>query len=329
MIYKSYIVEENFSLIKNKLVLFYGENSGLKIDFKNIIKFHEKNSEVISLSQEEIIKDENSFFKELFNYSLFGKKKVFLIESATDKILPLMKEIEKKVDNQKIFLFSEVLDKKSKLRNFFEKSDLTGVVPCYADTILSLNKIVNKKLKNYKNLNTININIIIENVNFDRSKLYNELDKIIIFFSDREIKTEQLRLLLNYEESDDFSELKDEALCGNKLKINKLISNTFIETDKNFLYLNLINQRLMKLKQICEMKKSNNLETAINSLKPPIFWKDKPLLLQQAKKWDLNKIKKTLNKTFEIEKTMKSNSHINTNILLKNLILNLCIMANS
>ncbi len=329
MIYKSYIVEENFSLIKNKLVLFYGENSGLKIDFKNIIKFHEKNSEVISLSQEEIIKDENSFFKELFNYSLFGKKKVFLIESATDKILPLMKEIEKKVDNQKIFLFSEVLDKKSKLRNFFEKSDLTGVVPCYADTILSLNKIVNKKLKNYKNLNTININIIIENVNFDRSKLYNELDKIIIFFSDREIKTEQLRLLLNYEESDDFSELKDEALCGNKLKINKLISNTFIETDKNFLYLNLINQRLMKLKQICEMKKSNNLETAINSLKPPIFWKDKPLLIQQAKKWDLNKIKKTLNKTFEIEKTMKSNSYINTNILLKNLILNLCIMANS
>ncbi len=136
-------------------------------------------------------------------------------------------------------------------------------------------------------------------------------------------------MLLNYEENNDFNALKDEAFCGNKLKINKLISNTFLETEKNFLYLNLINQRLMKLKQIYEIKKTNNLETTINSLKPPVFWKDKPILLQQAKKWDLNKIKKTLNKTFEIEKRIKSNSLFNANILLKNLILNLCVIANS
>tara|TARA_A100001015_G_C14912918_1_gene681187 strand:+ start:77 stop:664 length:588 start_codon:yes stop_codon:yes gene_type:complete len=192
MIYKSYLVEENFSSIKNKLILFYGENLGIKIDFKNIIKFHEKDSEIISLLQEEIIKDENSFYNKLFNYSLFDRKKVFLINSATDKILPYIKEIEKKIDSQKIFLFSEILDKKSKLRNFFEKSNFAGVVPCYPDTILSLNKIVNKKLRNFKNLNSININLIIESVNFDRSKLYNELDKIIIFFRIKKLKLSNL-----------------------------------------------------------------------------------------------------------------------------------------
>ena len=38
MIYKSYLVENNFSVFKEKLTLFYGENLGLKNDFKKIIK---------------------------------------------------------------------------------------------------------------------------------------------------------------------------------------------------------------------------------------------------------------------------------------------------
>ena len=42
MIYKSYLVEENFKLIKSNIVLFYGENLGLKNDFKDKIKIENK-----------------------------------------------------------------------------------------------------------------------------------------------------------------------------------------------------------------------------------------------------------------------------------------------
>ena len=39
MIYKSYIIEQNISPVLNhKIFLFYGENEGLKKDFKDIIK---------------------------------------------------------------------------------------------------------------------------------------------------------------------------------------------------------------------------------------------------------------------------------------------------
>ena len=38
MIYKSYIVEENFKILKNDFALFYGENLGLIQDFKEEIK---------------------------------------------------------------------------------------------------------------------------------------------------------------------------------------------------------------------------------------------------------------------------------------------------
>ena len=38
MIFKSYIIEENFALISKNFILFYGENIGLLNSFKNKIK---------------------------------------------------------------------------------------------------------------------------------------------------------------------------------------------------------------------------------------------------------------------------------------------------
>ena len=38
MIYKSYLLEKNIGLLKNKIVLFYGENLGLKNELKEKIK---------------------------------------------------------------------------------------------------------------------------------------------------------------------------------------------------------------------------------------------------------------------------------------------------
>ena len=48
-----------------------------------------------------------------------------------------------------------------------------------------------------------------------------------------------------------------------------------MDSEKNIFYLNIINQRLEKLLQIYNTDNSK-IEEAISSLKPPIFWKDKP-----------------------------------------------------
>ena len=72
-----------------------------------------------------------------------------------------------------------------------------------------------------------------------------------------------------------------------------------------------------------------NIETIISNLKPPVFWKDKPKLMEQSKKWNKNKIQATLKKTYDIELKIKSNSSIRKDLLIKNLIVDLCNVANS
>ena len=330
MIYKSYIIEKNITILaENKSILFYGENIGLKKQFKtDLIDLNQKSS-IIRLNQEEIINNSNIFRTEIDNLSLFDNKKILFVENCTDKILSILeKELEKDL-NVQLFLFAEILDKKSKLRKYYENSKSFGVVACYADNEETLRKIIIDNLKNYTGLTPQNINAIRDSSSFDRVKLNNELTKIVTYFDNKKITSFELEKLLNINENNNFNLLKDEALIGNKFKTNKFLSDTIITSEKIILYLAIINQRLNKIYETLKNSKSVKIEESINLLKPPIFWKDKPIFIAQAKKWSLCKIKFVMKKTYDLEITIKSNSNINHNLLMKKLLIDICEIANA
>ena len=329
MISKSYLLESNINQIDKNLILFYGENLGLKDDFKRKIKLNNKKIKIVNFTQEEILKNENFFFNEILNISLFEEEKIFFVNHANDKIMPIVEEVEKKAETQKIYFFSDILEKKSKLRNFFEKKNICIAVACYADNEISIKKIVLNKLKGFEGLSYENINLIVDSCNLDRIKLNNELEKIFSYFTNRKINNKELEKILDIRINDNFNLLKDAALNGNKNETNKLLSDTIIDVDKNVFYLALINQRLNKLAEAARLSKTVNLEDAINRIKPPIFWKDKPSFKEQAKKWNMDKIKLILKKTYDLEIKIKSEAIIEKNILVKKLIVDMCNIANS
>ena len=328
MIYKSYLIEKNFS-INESLTLFYGENLGLKNLFQKKIKEQNKDSEIISYNQEDILKDENQIYNEILNRSLFNVKKIFLFNVVSDKIIDQIQKIEKIIDDRKIFFFSDILEKKSKLRNYFEKSANAAIVACYNDNEIAIKKIIQEQLKGFNNLTNQTINLILNSSGLDRVKVDNEIQKIVTCFINKEIDQTKLETLLNIRENEDFNVLKDQAFIGNKIATNKFMSNTFIEPEKNIMYLNIINQRLNKLLEIDKITKNGRTEDAVNSIKPPIFWKDKATIILQAQKWNKTKINSILEGTFNLEILFKSNSQINQTILLKKLLIDICHLANA
>ena len=329
MIYKSYIVEQNIKLLKNFSTLFYGENLGLKKELIDKIKSINQEAEFFTYNQDELVKDKELIIKQIVNISLFEKNKIFIINQVNDKLFEITKELLELIDAQKLYLLADVLDKKSKLRNLFEKSKDLNVVPCYEDNEISIRNIINSRLKGFNGLSPNNVNIILDNSTLNRVKLNNELDKIILFFQNKNIETDKLEILLNNKINESFNALKDEALMGNKKKTNKLLSETILEEEKNIFYLNILNQRLNKLKEIRNISKNKDLAATIDELRPQIFWKDKPMFLGQARKWDQEKIQRFLEKTYQIEKKMKSNSIIDKSIIMKNLLVDICVTANS
>ena len=329
MILKSFLLEQNINLITGKnLVLFYGENLGLKNDFKKLIKQNSPEYKLINFNQEEIIKNQEAFYSEISNLSLFEKKKIYLVNGCNDKILEFLNENKTIISSKFIYLFSDILDKRSKLRNHFEKAKEAAIIACYADNEITIKKIILNKLKGYKGLSPENVNLITENCNFDRVKLNNELSKIVTCFKNKNIENDMLKSLLDYKINDDFHFLKNEALCGDKIKTNKLLSDTVMEPEKNIFYLTIINQTLHKLNETSKIAEQTSIDEAINIIKPPIFWKEKPLVKKQLHKWDSSKIKKILNMTYNLEIEIKSNIQINKNILIKKLLVDICELAN-
>ena len=137
-------------------------------------------------------------------------------------------------------------------------------------------------------------------------------------------------MLLNLKTNEDFNLLKDAALNGNKMITNRLLADTVFDLENNVYYLSSINQRINKLKEIQNLKHSNsNIETLLSTLRPPIFWKDKPTLIEQSQKWNKEKIDKALIKTYNAEVRLKSNNSIKKDLIIKKLIVDLCITASA
>ena len=330
MILKSYIIEKSVGeLTKYRSALLYGENDGIKDDVKTKLKLLHKDSEIINLFQEEIIKNKNCLFDNVNNSSLFSEKKTIFIQEASDKILNEISEVLEKDNNSiKIYIFSSLLDKKSKLRSLFDKEKNLASLPCYQDTDRTLINYVYDQLKNFKGMTQEIVNLIISNSNNERKIIKNEINKIKSCFVDKNIKKNELEELLNIKVNSSFDELRDSALLGNTKKFNKQMGETEFLSEDNFFYINSLNFRIMKLIEIQRMNGGiNNLETSMESIKPKIFWKDKPIFMQQLKKWNLEKLQEISRKIGDVEILMKKNSEIRNDILIKKLLINICNKA--
>ncbi len=330
MIFKSYLVENNLSLLKDKnIILLYGENTGLKDDIKKSIIEKSKNKEIIRLTQDDILKNNYLLDNEIMNLSLFDDKKIILIDNITDKSFSL---IEKNVsqNNCIIYLFSGTLERKSKLRNLFEKEKALGLIPCYEDNEITLQNYIKNYLKNIKGLNQEIINFIINNSNKNRDKIKNELDKAAVYFMEKQINILELRQLLNLDENDNSQRLRDTAILGDKRLLNELISKTQINEQDNVIYIRGLLNQFIKLAEILEINKTTkNLTKAIESLKPAIFWKDKPMVLGQAKKWKIKKIKTTIDELTNTEILIKSSTDIKSSEITKKLLIDICNKASN
>ena len=332
MILKSFIVEKNIALLEKYFaILVYGENIGMKDDIKNDIKEYFKEYEPINFDQNEIIKDGRILNEQIDNTSLFSKKKIIFINEISDKIKDKISEIlEKPKPDVKIFLFAHNLEKKLFIRTIFEKEKELAIIPCYQDNERSLSEYLRKKLNGYSGLSQQSINFLIDNAGLDRKTLSYEIDKIKSLFLDKKIKFEKLLEVLNSANNLDFNDIRDNCLGAEKEKLNKNLGNVILQNEEAYFYLSILGNRIEKLSVINDgCKNINDAEKVIDSLRPPIFWKDKPTFYKQIKKWDTKKLNEAKKMPFDTEILIKTKANMNNNTLIKNLIVKLCYKAAS
>ena len=315
MILKFYELNK-VDLIKNKLILFYGKNEGLKnTAIENLIN---NNDEILYYDEKTILENYESFIESTLNRSLFDKKKLIIIKRASDKILKIINEISlNSIEDLNIIINSGNLDKKSKLRLFFEKDKKNICVAFYADNEQTLSKIAYNFFNERKiPISQSNINLIVTKCNGDRQNLFNELEKIENYSkSEKKINTEILIKLTNLIENHGVSELIDNCLAKNKKKIIYILNeNNFTNEDCVLITRTFLNKSKKILPLTKEYELNKNIDQVLSSAKPPIFWKDKEITKQQIYKWSPESLRALIYKLNELEFLVKKN--INNSIYL-------------
>ena len=323
MLIKSYeILKKDLNFLNSFLI--YGENTGLKQDIvKSVIKLKEKKNikyKQFKFEEEEIIKNQNDFFNLIFSGSLFDKKKVIFVSRTTDRLFNLVSEISKKdIKDILIFFEADQLEKKSKIRNLFEKDKNLICIACYQDNNFDLIKIINDEIKQTKiKLSTESINLLIERASGDRNNLRNEVSKLKSFALNKQIVSyDQVKELTNMVGNYQNDYIVNICLNGDKKKLNKILRENNFSFEDFLILLKIFSKkihRLLKIKIFNRLEK--NLDQIFNQIRPPIFWKEKEDVKKQVRLWNEKKLNLIIKKINEIELNCKKNHELSTNITL-------------
>ena len=307
--------------------LFYGPNTGLIEETIN--KFFKPiyTKNIINYDESELLSNINLFKEMVFNKSFFENEKFIIINRASNKILEIIEElIESQITDLKIIIKAGVLEKKSKLRSFFEKNESVVITAFYEDNYQSLSLMAQNIFRENKiNVSGEIINLIVERSKGNRINITNEIEKILPFAKkNNKINFKDVLKLTNLAENYNISELVNYNLSKNKKKTLNILNENNIISDENILILRTFLNNLKRLKSLkVKLKNNKNIDQVLSSSRPPIFWKDKEIIKQQLNVWSLTEIKLLVNKVNDLELEIKKNNQVSDQILNNFIIENL------
>tara|TARA_B100001564_G_C20582756_1_gene643975 strand:- start:213 stop:1190 length:978 start_codon:yes stop_codon:yes gene_type:complete len=324
MIIKNFEIDK-FENSNSNLHLIYGVNEGIKYDLINNLYLKDYEGDILKYDENEVLNNIDQFISNLLTKSLFGNKKIIIISRGTDKLYTLINELlDKEIIETKIVIKSSVLDKKSKLRNLFEKEAQLICTPVYEDDVKALNLVIQNFLKvNQFNLSQEIKNILIERSKGDRINLKNELSKLkSLSLSKSKFGIDDVNKLSNLAENYSVFELSDNYLAKNSKKVSNILNeNNYSSEDCILIIRTILNKskRLLKIRN--QIDNNISIDQVISSFKPPIFWKEKDIIKKQAQSWSTNEVKKIIFRVNELEALVKKNT-TNSMLFVSNFVSN-------
>tara|TARA_B100000886_G_scaffold236822_1_gene165879 strand:+ start:9111 stop:10088 length:978 start_codon:yes stop_codon:yes gene_type:complete len=316
---KKYFELKNTNINLNYLYLIHGKNEGLQKQIldENFLKNFK--GAINKYEQNEFIENYKIILNEILTKSLFENEKVIIVSRTDDKIYRYIEEIlDKNLKDIKIIFKSDILEKKSKLRNLFEKNNSLVAIPVYPDDAKSLSLLVIEFInKNNIKLSRESINLLVDRSQGDRAILKLELEKILNYsLTNKKIDILNIKNLTNLSENYSVNELADNYLAKNNKIVAKILNeNNYSDEDCILIIRTLLGKSKRLMNIIERYNETKNLNEVISNIKPPIFWKDKDIVKKQANSWKIKDLKNKIYNINEVEAMVKGNSKSSLNLL--------------
>lgn len=291
--------------------LIYGPDAGLVSErakklTQTLIDDLKDPFRIAELSYNTIKDDPSIFADELNAMCLTGGRRLIKIRDAS-AVFP--KDLgdaitSSKSDTFTIFLAGE-LAPSAALRKFFEKEKTVVALPCYKDDSRSIRSVIESTLRTqHFRWDADAMAYLANSFSGDRLVVLSEIEKLIVYMGDeKHIRLSDAQACIDNSAEASLDNLCNAVADQNPASIEQSLNKALLEGIAPVTIIRAILRYLLRLQSIKGQAThtGTNEEQVISSLKPPVFFKQIPLLKRHLGLWNERTLSKVLAGLVELE----------------------------
>ncbi len=264
----------------------------------------------VVIPSDELKNNPGRIAEELSSFGFFAAKKVLHIKDAGDgQARALQEALDAPDAGHFIILQSENLTPKSALRALAEKSDCVASLPCYELNGPALARFVQDKFKHSgAALERDALPVLLDKLGGDTTALNGIIQQFIDYVGGDKpvIRAEHVEAML-VDQAEQALDDAVQAACDRDLPRFDRVLNSLGESGTSIVaVLRALQQYFYKLRTAsAAMKSGASQDEALAKIRPPLFFKTKPLFVRHLRGWNLNLIDRVLRELLYLESQCK------------------------
>ncbi len=290
---------------EHKAALIYGVDSGLvreragKITKALLGDSASDPFAKIELSETELLADPPRLCDELSSVSMMCPKRVIIIRDAGNSLTKIIESAESNFhkDNY-LLIIADELSGKSTLRAYFEKNPDCAAIACYKDEIRDVQAIIRQQFESAGiSYERDVIDYLASQLGNDRYVTYQELEKLVLYAGDsKKLNLADAQQLVDYNQSSQLDDIVNAVADRNLPALEKTLTQHLREGTQPIMYLRSLQRYFNRLYAIrAQMAEGGqSADMVVSGLRPPVFFKQQPILIRHVGSWTTENIVKAL-----------------------------------
>lgn len=306
-----------------RAVLIYGPDRGLvrerqdRIIAKLLADPQDPFSRV-DLTPEQVQEDPVRLTDELASMSLLGGTRVVVLRDVTDKMAdPIRTSLEHADGNNYLIVTADELAARSSLRKLFESGSAIAALPCYREEGADRSQTIEKTLleRGFRADRDV-IAYLMRYLSTDHQIIRSELERLMLYQGeDTHITLEAARAVIGDSDEHSLDHVCQAVGNGQTELLVRALDRLFLEGMAEIMILRSMHRYFSRLQDVhALMAQGKSADMAVKSLRPPVFFKEQPVIKRQAERWRPVLVSKALHLLLEAERDVKLGGDLSTEI---------------
>lgn len=247
---------------------------------------------------------------EAASIALMGGRRVVRFRDAFESAAGALKAfLEDDLGDALVVVQAGNLSARSKLRKLFENKKNAAALPCYADDERALNQLIRNTLEGEGVSVSIEaMDYLTANLGADRGLSLSELEKLALYIGPNStVKLDDAVASIGDSSGLSIDDVIFAATSGAGLAADRALTRSYAEGVNPVTILRAMGRHLMRLQLVrAKIDGGTAVDTAIKSLRPPVFFKLAGQFRKQVHTWTGVKLTRGLVLVLEAERQCKS-----------------------